>query len=82
MIYSLIFYYAFFFKIAFKSKGKRQCVAEPLARMEMYLFTSALLQNFDIEIPPGKVLDTSLPENVVYRVRAPVDQEFIFRPRD
>jgi len=41
------------------SLGKRSCLGEVLARQELFLFLSALIQQFDILPPQGetKVLD-------------------------
>ncbi|WAR19208.1 CP2J3-like protein [Mya arenaria] len=36
--------------------GKRSCVGESLAQMEMFLFLSALVQRFKFENPPGSKL--------------------------
>ncbi|KAF2363762.1 Cytochrome P450 [Trinorchestia longiramus] len=40
------------------SVGRRQCLAESLARMELYIFMAAILQRFIIQSPEGQMLDT------------------------
>ncbi|XP_054773144.2 cytochrome P450 2J4-like [Lytechinus pictus] len=37
--------------------GKRQCPGEQLARMEMFIFTTFLVQNFDLRLPAGAKAD-------------------------
>ncbi|CAI9619545.1 unnamed protein product [Staurois parvus] len=39
------------------SAGKRSCAGENLAKMELFLFFTTLLQNFTFQAPPGAKLD-------------------------
>ncbi|XP_063771234.1 cytochrome P450 2K6-like isoform X1 [Pseudophryne corroboree] len=41
------------------SMGKRSCAGQILAKMELFLFFTALLQNFTLQAPPGAQLDLS-----------------------
>ncbi|XP_077147756.1 cytochrome P450 2K1-like [Ranitomeya variabilis] len=41
------------------SVGKRSCAGENLAKMELFLFFTKLLQNFTFKAPPGSKLDLS-----------------------
>ncbi len=38
--------------------GKRRCLGETLAKMELYLFFTGIVHQFDIESAPGAVLNT------------------------
>ncbi|KAG9468949.1 hypothetical protein GDO78_021579 [Eleutherodactylus coqui] len=39
------------------SAGKRSCVGESLAKMELFLFFTRLMQNFTFQAPPGATVD-------------------------
>ena len=63
----------------FYQKGRRQCLGEPLARMEFFLFSSAILQNFTIEKPPGTKLDETVNESLGARIIS--DQLYTYKFR-
>lgn len=44
------------------SVGRRACIGESLARMELFLFFTTLLQNFNINLPPGPEKPTLKPQ--------------------
>jgi len=60
--------------------GRRQCVGESLARMEYFLFSAAIIQNFNISVPDGAVINTDLDE--VGGVRMPKDQPYLYEYRN
>ncbi|XP_031631252.1 probable cytochrome P450 303a1 [Contarinia nasturtii] len=41
--------------------GKHRCIGELMARANIFLFTTTLLQNFCFQIPPGYAVPTSQP---------------------
>jgi len=56
--------------------GRRQCVGETLAKMEYFLFSATLIQNFNIKLPEGSKLETEFDDSLGLRV--PKDQPLIF----
>jgi len=62
------------------SLGKRACLGESLARMEIYLFTTALLHRFRIEQVPGDDLKDE-PMNDQIGLNFPKPYKVIFRKR-
>ncbi|KAA0188387.1 Cytochrome P450 CYP3214A3 [Hyalella azteca] len=60
--------------------GRRQCVGELLARMELFLFTAAIIQHFDVRPPHG--VDISQDEFVTLAgSHLPSDKKLIYRSR-
>ncbi|XP_018019415.2 cytochrome P450 2L1 [Hyalella azteca] len=61
--------------------GRRQCAGELLARMELFLFTAAIIQHFDVIPPKGVVLSQKDILNLG-GVRTPADNKLIYRARN
>ncbi|KAF2355063.1 Cytochrome P450 [Trinorchestia longiramus] len=60
--------------------GRRQCVGELLARMELFLFTAAIIQNFNVRAEEG--VDLAKQEFLNNGgQRVPMDQKFIYEAR-
>nr|XP_045617858.1 cytochrome P450 2L1-like [Procambarus clarkii] len=56
------------------SIGRRVCPGEALARMNLYLFLSALLQNFTFSVPEGDELDLKKdPKTVLFNFPKPLN---------
>ncbi|KAF2355075.1 Cytochrome P450 [Trinorchestia longiramus] len=62
------------------SVGRRTCFGEGLARMELYLFTTAILQRFRIETPKSVTL-SSLPDPCQRLVNTPRPFQVVLRKR-
>ncbi|XP_075057372.1 cytochrome P450 2K1-like [Mixophyes fleayi] len=60
------------------SLGKRSCAGENLAKMELFLFFTALLQNFTFKAPPGEKLDLTPTQS---STNAPKPYEMCAIPR-
>lgn len=60
--------------------GRRQCVGEPLARMESFLFAAAIIQNFNIKVPEGAPLDGYITNS--FGLRSPKDTTLIYGIRE
>lgn len=41
--------------------GKHRCIGELLARSNLFIFLTTLLQNFTFEVPPGHDLPSDIP---------------------
>nr|XP_015801054.2 cytochrome P450 2K1-like [Nothobranchius furzeri] len=57
------------------SAGRRTCLGESLAKMEIFLFVSSLIQHFCISAPPGVSADELDLKPVVGLILAPKPQE-------
>ncbi|KAM5164351.1 cytochrome P450 2K4-like [Mantella aurantiaca] len=60
------------------SIGKRSCAGETLAKMELFLFFTSLLQYFTFQAPPGAVLDLT---PALGATNAPLPYEICAIPR-
>ncbi|KAK8391552.1 hypothetical protein O3P69_017240 [Scylla paramamosain] len=60
--------------------GKRVCVGESLARMELFIFTTMVFQSFSIAPAPGKSVNLT-PDLRGFFFRKPVPNEFVFTVR-
>ena len=58
--------------------GKRQCPGEPLAKVEVFLYFTSILQKFHVKVPEGKIIDFEGDLGIGLMPRA---QELIFTKR-
>ncbi|KAF2366292.1 Cytochrome P450 [Trinorchestia longiramus] len=63
------------------SVGRRQCLGESLARMQLYFFGTAILQNFRIEPPKGVTLSLEVDPSQIF-VNQPLPFEVVLRRRN
>ncbi|XP_068089314.1 cytochrome P450 2C5-like [Hyperolius riggenbachi] len=61
------------------SAGRRSCAGETLAKMELFLFYTALLQNFTFWAPPGTVVDLTPTMSIT---NSPLPHKVIAMPRN
>ena len=67
-------HYQFFFP-----SGKRQCPGEPMAKIEVFLYFTSILQKFCVKVPEGKIIDFEGDLGIGLVSRA---QELIFSKRN
>ena len=61
--------------------GKRSCLGESLARMELFLFISLLVQRFKFESAPGEKLTVDNVDGLFGIVHAPKPYSIVAVPR-
>ncbi|XP_063867797.1 cytochrome P450 2L1-like [Scylla paramamosain] len=61
--------------------GKRVCVGESLARMELFILTTMVFQSFSIAPPPGKSVNLT-PDLSGFFFRKAMPNEFVFTARE
>ncbi|KAL7642656.1 UNVERIFIED_CONTAM: hypothetical protein RMT77_007221 [Armadillidium vulgare] len=60
--------------------GKRQCLGESLARMELFIFLTSLAQNFSFSSPPGKNIDL-IPSDIPIINQPKMEQDIVITVR-
>ena len=67
--------------VSFPISGKRSCIGESLAKMEMFLFLSAIVQNYKITAPPGEDLSLDTVDGVFGLTHVPKPFNILAKPR-
>lgn len=68
--------------IVYYVTGRRQCMGEALARMEVFIFMTTLVQNLHFEAPPGKKIDISSFSKIPFVNFPHIDQDLLVTVRD
>ena len=68
-------------KITIFFPGKRSCIGESLAKMEMFLFLSAIVQNYKITTPPGEDLSLETIDGVFGLTHVPKPYKLLVTQR-
>ena len=61
--------------------GKRHCLGESLAKMELFLFLSAIVQNFKITAPSGEDMSLKNIDGLFGLVHSPKDFRILIQSR-
>ena len=59
--------------------GRRNCLGESLARVQLFLFFVTLMQRYSVSLPAGSTADPS--QTTTDMVRTPKPYDIIFHPR-
>ena len=51
--------------------GKRSCIGEALAKMELFIFIASIVQKFNITCPPGDDMSMKAIDGVFSAIHAP-----------